>query len=387
MNKYLNEEERAILSQFDAFGKRHLSEDNIAQWVYDQGIPDEVVKEFADLFLSCSMIDGNPNPHFNLKTQIFILSGLTRQAGATLPFQSDMFDLALIQHFASADQIDMVMGEYHNTGRLPFAVAITEPNAGSDVMSMRSSVRTVDGRILLSGGKTFVNNGEYAPNILVAAIDKDDETLNDKYPPLSFWLIPRDLPGIDVVPLEKLGQSMLPFSSLRFDDVVLKPEYRLQGHSVGFRQLFHILEYGRAFTCASSYGLAQAAMDDAVEYSRARESFGVKICSFQQIGEMLTDMEVALWNMRFHLVHASQSIDDRAHDERLAVALMKRLVPAAATDVASKAMQILGGIGYTKQSRIGRIWTDCRGNQIAEGTDQIMVNIATPLILKNHNQR
>ncbi len=70
-----------------------------------------------------------------------------------------------------------------------FSLAVSEPNAGSDTMSMSTSVETRDGKIILNGKKTYVNNGEYSPSILVAAIDKDNVG-NDKYPPLSFWLIP-----------------------------------------------------------------------------------------------------------------------------------------------------------------------------------------------------
>ena len=98
---------------------------------------------------------------------------------------------------------------------------------------------------------------------------------------------------------------------------------------------------------------------------------------------MLTDMEVKLTNMRHMVYKAAWEFDHDVH-ERLTVALMKRYVPRAATEVASDAMQILGGRGYTTHERISSIWQDCRGFQIAEGTDQIMVYIAAPLVMRKY---
>lgn len=101
---------------------------------------------------------------------------------------------------------------------------------------------------------------------------------------------------------------------------------------------------------------------------------------------MLTDMEVALSSMRLMLYRAVWDIENDTPDKRLSVALMKRFIPKTATEVASNAMQILGGLGYTEGSRVSSIWEDCRGNQIAQGTDQIMVYISAPLILDKYEK-
>ena len=186
-----------------------------------------------------------------------------------------------------------------------------------------------------------------------------------------------------MVPEDKIGQSMLPFASILFDNVVLDESYRLRGDAKGFSQLFKFFEFGRVFVCATALGQAQAAMEDAVRWAQARSAFGASIASFQQIQQMLTDMEVKLANMR-NLVYQAAWEFDRGEHDRLTVAMMKRYVPATATEVASDAMQILGGRGYTSQERVSSIWQDCRGFQIAEGTDQIMVHIAAPLIMKKY---
>lgn len=384
MDFNLTEKQTELVSLFRQFGERVFVPEQVKQWRRDQGLPDEVVKGFVDLYFGLDHLkDGENADVYSLCSQALIIEELSRCAGATLPFQNDLFNLRIMEEFAAGGEFTPVLDGYRQTGRLVFALAISEPNTGSDSMNMQTYTRTIGEKLILSGQKTFVNNGEYAPYILVAAIDKDD-TESGKYPSLAFWLVPRDIGGITAYPISKIGQSMLPFASISFDDVKLQPEYRLTGRQGGFRQLFRLLEFGRVFTCASSLGMAEAAMEDAVNHARTRKAFGMQIGKFQQIEQMLTDMEVRIYNMRSILYRAAWEIDNVAEHERLSVALMKRYIPQAATEVASDAMQILGGMGYTENCRTSQIWQDCRGNQIAEGTDQIMVYIAAPLIMEKY---
>ncbi|MDD6651970.1 MAG: acyl-CoA dehydrogenase family protein [Eggerthellales bacterium] len=380
----LTDEQRETVALFRNFGERVFDADSVHRWSFDQGLPDEVVQEFAELYFS--VVGEKASAADSIVIQALILEELCRCAGAALPFQTDLFGLQIMEAFSSKKAFEVVLQDYRENGRVMFALAVTEPQAGSDTRNMKTFVKTVDGKLILNGKKTFVNNGEYAPNLLVAAIDADAESDDERFPQLSFWLVPRTLSGISAVPINKIGQSMLPFANVSFEDVELSPTYRLTGDGIGFPRLFDILQRGRVFTCAASLGMAQAAMEDATRYASQREAFGSTIDNFQQIGQMLTDMEVKLWNMRSLVYQAAEKIASDAPDKRLAAALMKRYVPEAATQVASDAMQILGGIGYTDDSRISHIWQDCRGNQLAEGTDQIMVRIASPLIVKKYTE-
>ncbi|MFQ9741957.1 MAG: acyl-CoA dehydrogenase family protein [Slackia sp.] len=318
---------------------------------------------------------------YDLFAQVLVLEELSRASARRCHFIPTFFSCRFSRRLrCGAD--GPIREEYQKTGRLAFALAVSEPSAGSDTMGMKTAVSLRDDALVLNGVKSFVNNGEYAPALLVAAIDEEASAESGE-PTLSLWLIPRDLEGIRVVPEDKIGQSMLPFASILFDNVVLDESYRLRGDAKGFSQLFKFFEFGRVFVCATALGQAQAAMEDAVRWAQARSAFGASIASFQQIQQMLTDMEVKLANMR-NLVYQAAWEFDRGEHDRLTVAMMKRYVPATATEVASDAMQILGGRGYTSQERVSSIWQDCRGFQIAEGTDQIMVHIAAPLIMKKY---
>ena len=383
MDFNLSSEQKKLVASFRAFGTEVFTPDHVSQWCKDQGLPDDVMKRFVDTYYKFADKESTSAAGHSLLDQALIIEELSRCAGATLPFQNDLFNLQIVDALSEAGNVDSAVADYRETGRLMFALAISEPDGGSDVMSMKTSTRTLDGKIVLNGRKSYVNNGEYAPYIVVAAIDADAQT-DDSYPALALWLVPRNLKGIAAVPIDKIGQDMLPFASLSFQDVELKPEYRISAEHGDFRRLFQMLEYGRVVLCASSLGMAQAAMEDACAHARSRKAFGVQVGRFQQIETMLTDMELRLTNMRSILYRAAWAVDKGDSERRLAVALMKRYIPETSVEVASDAMQILGGLGYTESSRTCRVWRDCRGNQIAEGTDQIMVYIAAPLIVEKY---
>lgn len=382
MDFELSDEQKHIIQSFTEFSNRWFDYQSVTQWQRDQGLPDDVCHAFVDLYTKFASLDATEiHPDLTL-LQVLVCETIARCSGTTMPFYVDLLNLRIMQQFSDQRQFLPILKEYKESGRLPFALAITEPSAGSDTMAMQCSVGSVDGQLMLNGSKAFVVNGEYAPHLMVVAIDKDSRS-KDKYPSLSFWLVPRNLPGITAYPVAKIGQQMLPFANLVFKDVPLKESYRLHSDTrAGFPQLFHIFEISRIMVCAESLGLAEAAMDDATRYAKHRKAFGKYISEFQQIDQMIVDMQVKIENMRSMTYKAAWNIDKQGDNRRLTTALAKRYVPNAATEVASDAMQILGGRGYTEDERVSGIWRDCRGNQISEGTDQIMVRIATPLILR-----
>jgi len=382
MSRRIREDREGLLRCIREFCARHFSFENVSQWRADGGLPDEVVRDFVSLnFDGLGIIHKGANGEYDIVAQTLVLEELARMSGATLPISNDFLNLQIMEEFGDSEKVDLIRGLYCDEGRLAFALAISEPQAGSDTMGMESAVRRDAEGLVLSGRKTFVNNGEYAPYLLVAAIDQNER--KGRYPALSFWLIPRNTPGISVYPIQKIGQLMLPFSDVVFQDVRLDDSWRLKGAHSGFPALFRLLQIGRLFACATALGLAQAAMDDAVRYAGSRRAFGSVISDFQMVQQQLVDMEVKLRNMRSRVYETACMLSDDPSSEgtRLSVALMRRYVPQAATEVASAAIQIFGGRGYTAQERAAFIWEDCRGYQIAEGTDQIMVHIAAPLLM------
>ena len=168
----LSGEQKDLVGVFREFGERTFTTEQVAQWCRDGGLPDAVVAEFAELYFSTlgqAEVDTFSNSVMN---QALILEELSRCAGATLPFQNELFNLQIMGGFAGRKTFSRILDDYRKTGRLMFSMGVSEPHAGSDTMNMRTNTQTIGGTIYLNGAKTYVNNGEYAPNILVAAIDR-----------------------------------------------------------------------------------------------------------------------------------------------------------------------------------------------------------------------
>ena len=198
MDFNLTEQQGDVIQSMREYGSKVFTIENIRQWREDQGLPDDVVQDFARRYFSLPSSAGGSSPFSqSLLTQAMVIEELCRCAGCTLPFQNDLFELHIMAGFASDHDFSTVIDDFRSTGRVMFALAVSEPQAGSDTQNMKTSVRTVDGKLYLNGVKTFVNNGEYAPNILVAAID-EDAPAETRHPALSFWFVPRKLRGIAV---------------------------------------------------------------------------------------------------------------------------------------------------------------------------------------------
>ena len=161
MDFTLTDGQKKLVSAFRTFGADTFTPERVAKWCRDQGLPDTVMKEFVDLYYETAEPDIAPDLAHSLLSQVLIVEELSRCAGTTLPFQNDLFNLQIMSGFAGAAEAASIAEDYRADGRLMFALAISEPDGGSDTMAMKTSCQTVDGRLLLNGRKSYVNNGEY----------------------------------------------------------------------------------------------------------------------------------------------------------------------------------------------------------------------------------
>lgn len=375
----INEEQKYIIKIVDEFCDQHINEENVKLWCRSGGVPSAVYDAFYESELGgyalpvtfggkdCSFLD-----------RATMISALTRKAGATLPFQSDMLSLALVSAMRKLSQEEIAEELVPSTGRLLFSQAFTEPNAGTDQQGIRTTISADNDGIFLDGTKTFVSCGEFAPQTLVLA---RDPLFGQRDGGMSLWLVPIKAAGISTYPLNTVGQEMMCPAVVSFNHVKLEPHWQIQTEGRLDYMLRRQYGLGRIVLCASSLGLALAAMDDALAYAAEHKVKGRTLASLPQIQEKLADMEVQVRSMHMLVRAAAEATENDSGDFALKTSLMKRYVPKAATEVASEALQIFGGIGYTDATRVSRIWQDCRGNQIAQGTDEVMVGtIAKELV-------
>lgn len=364
----------------DAFCERHVSEEAVRSWCESGGWPQRVHRDFYDCGLGAYVLPvgiGGADCPFSHRAAM--LERLTRRAGATLPVQSDMVTLALLGSMREQSQAEIAEDLLPKQGTVFFSQAFTEPGAGTDTSAIQTMVSAEGDELYLDGVKTFVSSGQFSPRTLVLARDPICGLADGG---LSLWLVSLDLPGISTLPIKTVGQEMLCPASISFDHVPLDPEWRIQTEGKLSTMLKRQFALGRVLVCASSLGLAKAAMDDVLVRAQQHKVKGRTLGSLPQIQEKIADMEVKIRAMDHFVADAARAADgDDVEALTLATTLMKAYVPRAATEVASEALQIFGGIGYTDETRVSRIWRDCRGNQIAQGTDEVMVHyIATSLM-------
>ncbi|HIT51383.1 MAG TPA: acyl-CoA dehydrogenase family protein [Candidatus Aveggerthella excrementigallinarum] len=382
MDFSLTDEQQLMLENLREFCDRWVTEEKIQKWYEDRRVEPEVCKAYLDAGFGYMFLPeeygGIPG---DAVTLALVVEELMRCTGATMPFMSyglAMYDLA---EFGNEEQVKAGMEVYQQTGEQCFSLALSEPCAGSDNQSMISTVHwNDDGTVTLNGTKTMVSHAETAPWIMF--IGKDEDPSHDNRS-MSMFLVPKDTPGITMAPLHKIGQTITNFDEVYFDNVVVSQDTLLGEKGNGFKQLMRNFELERIMLSAHSLGLAQAALEDATRYAAQRETFQQKLYKHQIIQQKLTDMEIKVQNMRNMLYRTAWEFD-QGMSVRLDSALMKRYLSTTCTEVASDALQIFGGIGYTTESRIGRIWIDCRGDSFAGGTEEIMVHIAGRQIIKKY---
>ena len=372
----------AVIKATNEFCDRFFTEESISQWVDSQGLPSDVYDAFYNGALGAYCRPSNfGGLDCDFIERISMVAQLMRRSGATLPFLSDMLTFALLSTMRPLSQQEIVLDLARRSGRVSFSQAFSEANAGSDASGVITSVSVDEGGAFLDGRKSFVSNGQFASDTLVLA---RDPVFGGEDGGLSLWLVPLRAPGVSAYPINSVGQEMLAPALIEFDHVALDPTWRIQTEGRLDSMLKRQYELGRIAICASALGLARAAMDDVLGYASAHMVKGRCLGSIPQVQEKLADMETRLRAMESLVADAASSVYGNDAEMHLSCALMKRSVPRMATEVASEAMQVFGGRGYTDETRIGRIWRDCRGNMIAQGPDEIMAHIAAKYLLEQN---
>lgn len=252
-------------------------------------------------------------------------------------------------------------------GELLGAFALTEAQAGSDAAALRCEAKKSGDHYILNGTKQFITSGKHADIALVFAVT--DKSAGKKG--ISAFIVPTDTPGYSVPKIEdKMGQTSSDTAQLLFEDLKLPEKYLLGKEGEGYKIALSNLEGGRIGIAAQSLGMARAALDCALPYSKERVAFGKPIFEHQAVSFRLADAATELEAARQLLHHACQLRD--ANEPCLKEACMAKLFAAEMAErVCSAAMQTLGGYGYLKDFPIERIARDVRVAQIYEGTSDV----------------
>jgi alkylation response protein AidB-like acyl-CoA dehydrogenase len=247
------------------------------------------------------------------------------------------------------------------------AFALTEANAGSDAAAMQTRAEQVDGGYRLNGAKQFITSGRIAGLAIVYAVTNPGLGKRG----ITGFLVPTDRPGYAVDKVEhKLGQRASDTCAIHLEDLFIEDALRLGEEGAGYGIALSNLETGRIGIAAQSVGMAQAALDIAIDYSKDRESFGQSIIRHQAVGFRLADLATRLEAAR-QLVLSAAALKDAGEPCLTQASMAKLFASETAESVVSGAIQTLGGYGYLEEFGLARIYRDVRVCQIYEGTSDI----------------
>jgi acyl-CoA dehydrogenase len=253
------------------------------------------------------------------------------------------------------------------TEQLSYAsFCLTEPGAGSDVSSMRTRAVRKGDKYVINGQKCFITNGTYADWYTVYA--KTDPDAGHRG--ISAFLVPRDDTVVIDKKEDKMGQRASNTATVTFNDTEIPADHLLGEENKGFKIAMMTLDRTRPGVAAMATGIARAAMEFAVEYSKERVQFGVPIAMHQAIQFMIADMatkvhmsRLATWNSAVLLDNGMRNTLESSH--------AKRFAADSAMEVATDAVQVYGGYGFIKEYPVEKLMRDAKIMQLYEGTSQI----------------
>jgi acyl-CoA dehydrogenase len=254
------------------------------------------------------------------------------------------------------------------TGEILAAYSLSEPGAGSDAAGLRTTAVRRGDHYVLDGSKQWCTNGDHADVITVfATVDPARRARG-----VTAFLVEKGTPGFTVGKKErKLGIRASPTVALHFTDCAVPVEQRLGEEGEGFGIAMRTLDITRPATGAMAVGIGQAALDAAIGYAKERQQFGQPIAAFQGIQFMLADMAMQVHAGRLMVHHAARQVDAGLTGNTCEASMAKCWAGDAAMKVATDAVQIFGGYGYTREFPVERFMRDAKIMQIYEGTNQI----------------
>ena len=345
-----------------------------------QEFPDELVKKMGELGFLGIMVDpkygGSGMDTFSYVLIMEELSKIDASASVIVSVNNSLVCYG-IEQYGSEEQKQKYLTKLA-TGEFIGAFCLSEPEAGSDATSQKTTAIDMGDHYIINGTKNWITNGSRSDVYLVIAqtdLDKGHKGINA-------YIVEKGMEGFDIGPKEdKLGIRGSDTHTLQFNDVKVPKENRIGEDGFGFKFAMKTLSGGRIGIAAQALGIAAGAYELALKYSKERKAFGTEICNHQAIAFKLADMYTDITAAR-HLVMKAAWDKDENNDYDISGAMAKLYASKVAMEHTVEAVQIHGGNGFVKDYHVERLMRDAKITQIYEGTSEIQKIVISRSIIK-----
>lgn len=380
MDFILTEEQRLIQQAARDFAQNDLLP-GVIQRDEAQAFPSGEVKKMGDLGFMGMMVDPKyGGSGLDTLSYVLVMEELSKIDASSSVIVSVNNSLVCwgLETYGTDEQKEKYLTKL-TTGEIIGAFCLSEPEAGSDATSQKTTALDKGDHYILNGTKNWITNGNSADVYLVIAqTDKDK-----KHKGINALIIEKGADGFEIGPKEnKLGIRGSDTHSLIFNDVKVPKENRIGEDGFGFKFAMKTLAGGRIGIAAQALGIAAGAYELALKYAKERKAFGTEISNHQAIAFKLADMHTQIEAARF-LVYKAACDKDNHKDYDLSGAMAKLYASQVAMETTVEAVQIHGGNGFVKDYHVERLMRDAKITQIYEGTSEIQKIVISRSILKD----
>jgi acyl-CoA dehydrogenase len=334
----------------------------------ENAVPPDIIRQVAEMgYFALRVPQEYGGPGLSTLESVIVVEELARASGAVAimaTVSGTMVAYPLV-HYASPEIKERYLTKLAKGAVGAFA--LSEPCCGTDAAAITTRAVKEGDEYVISGRKTWITNSPYADFFLVAARTGRPE---DRHRGVSLFVVDKSS-CIEVSKLDMMGYRGSGTSEVLFKDCRV-PESNMVGQlNGGFKVVMDALNEGRVVTAATALGLAEAAFEDALAYSRQRETMGVPIAEHQMVQYMLAEMKVRVEAMRLLIYEAAKKVDAGDPDYPMWSSMAKLAAAQWGVDVARMAVQVEGGFGYSRESLVERVYRDIKMVEIGDGTNEV----------------
>ena len=345
-----------------------------------QSFPDDLVKKMGDLGFMGIMVDPKyGGSGMDTLSYVLIMEELSKVDASASVIVSVNNSLVCygIEAYGSEEQKQKYLTKLA-TGEYVGAFCLSEPEAGSDATSQKTTAIDMGDHYVLNGTKNWITNGGRSDVYLVIA-----QTNREKgHKGINAFILEKGMPGFDIGPKEdKLGIRGSDTHTLQFNDVKIPKENRIGEDGFGFKFAMKTLSGGRIGIAAQALGIASGAYELALKYAKERKAFGTEICNHQAIAFKLADMATEIEAARLLVMKAAFD-KDQGNNYDMSSAMAKLYASKVAMEQTVEAVQIHGGNGFVKEYHVERLMRDAKITQIYEGTSEIQKIVISRSVLR-----